>query len=421
MSTNLSDNTASSASQLMGLLSALQNTGSQVLAAMAQVQQDTLFRFEQDFNALTSRRQRAVRLLSPDIACRFITSDFLDIDQTLTSAAVRADSQAVTLRESTTLVEANIKSTVFSSATGTVNQFGDMYQVSLTDDSMPTGIFELQLYNAQALTLLVFDATMPPGTPVIQVYGSQTGVTWEAAAGVSQNGSRVNAWFNNQSFQYLRVEITPTHPDTLSGTAFTFGLSNLNVYIVDYQLYSEFVSKPVMIAPVTSQVRFRAPAGLNYYLTLGDQLPQKVNPDDILSLPGVTDVAQNTQINTSWVLCPTGSQNPYMLPASIYPSSLDVLDVAANEYMNVAYGLDPTQLQPGLTHEYVGVQEVNLQWQLLRVPIINGDFSNESGRTFQVIYVQGPAQVPATLRVQLSSANRALTPIFTGAYLENVY
>jgi len=421
MSPTIEDGTLSSASQFMNLLNSLQATGASVLADLAQARQDTLFRFQQDFSALTSKQQRAARLLSPDIACRFVTSDFLDVDQSLTSATVRSDSQAVTLRESTALVEANVKSTVFSSATGTVNQFNRMYQVSLTDGSTPTGVFEIQLFASQDITLLVFDAMMPPAAPTIRVFASLTGVTWVEAA-ISQNGSRVNAWFDKQPFRYLRVEISPSHADTIGGNTFTFGLSNLGVYVVNYQLYSEYVSKPVMIQPVTPQVRFRAAnSDLNYYLAVGDQPLQKVVPGDVISLPGVTAVSQDTQINTSWMLCPVGTASALVMPATVYPSTLKVTDKIPNNGMKVAYGLNPNQLQNSLFNEYVGAIQNGLDWNLIRVPIVSGAYPSESGRTFTVQYVQGPSQIPAILLVQLSTRNRALTPVFTGAYLENVY
>ena len=421
----ITDGAPSSASQMMELLTTLQKTGAQTLKSLADAKQNTMFRFQREFNALTGKQQRAARLLSPDIACRFVASDFLDIDQVRTSATVRADSQAVTLRESSSLVAANIRSLSFVSATGTVNQFNSMYQVTVPDSSVPTGVFEIQLYDAQEVTLLVFDAVLPPSTSTIHIFGSQTGVSWTEALGVSQSGSRINAWFPNQPFLFLRVEIQPSQPDAIGGKTYTFGASNLNIYTVDYQLYSQFVSKPVAISPVTSQVRFRAAdLGVNYYLTLGSQLPRKVNPGDILTLPEVNSVEVDTHINTNWVLCAIGSTSPYAVPAALYPSSLRVLDVEANAYMRVAYGLDVTKLQPGLTNPYVGVQEMmDLSWQLVRVPVTTADngYGDESGRTFRLQYVSGPAAIPAVLLVQLTTANRATTPVFTGAYLENVY
>jgi|SRR4051812_38225158 hypothetical protein len=57
-----------------------------------------LFRFEQGLSALNARRQRAARVNAPDIACRFIVSDMLDIDQSQTSATIRADASAVSLK-----------------------------------------------------------------------------------------------------------------------------------------------------------------------------------------------------------------------------------------------------------------------------------------------------------------------------------
>lgn len=83
----------------------------------------------------------AARINARDIACRFVVSDMLDIGQTLTSASVRADAGAVTLQERGGPSQAEIKSLLFSSSTGAIEQFNDMYRVHVVDGSKPVGTF----------------------------------------------------------------------------------------------------------------------------------------------------------------------------------------------------------------------------------------------------------------------------------------
>src|ERR1035438_4004486 len=124
--------------KLVAALEALQSTGQSVLDDLAQTRTDTLLRFEQGLGALNSRRQRAFRLPSSDIAARFIVSDLLDVDQTTTSATLRAASQAVTLRERNRPASPAIQSQKFSTSAGMTEQFNGMYRVTTTDGSTPT-------------------------------------------------------------------------------------------------------------------------------------------------------------------------------------------------------------------------------------------------------------------------------------------
>src|ERR1035438_6821385 len=112
------DGDEGSRGKFVAALEALQATGQSVLDDLAQTRTDTLLRFEQGLGALNSRRQRAFRLPSSDIAARFIVSDLLDVDQTTTSATLRAASQAVTLRERNRPASPAIQSQKFSTSAG---------------------------------------------------------------------------------------------------------------------------------------------------------------------------------------------------------------------------------------------------------------------------------------------------------------
>ena len=98
-----------------------------------------------------------------------------------------------------------------------------------------------------------------PSNPSIRVFASPDGVNQIEASKVSQNGYVVNAWFSQQQTKYLRIQITPNMPDTLGGTTYSFGITNLSASLIDYFLYSELVTKPVAFSPVSAQVRFKKP------------------------------------------------------------------------------------------------------------------------------------------------------------------
>ena len=177
------DGDEGSRGKFVAALEALQATGQSVLDDLAQTRTDTLLRFEQGLGALNSRRQRAFRLLSPDIAARFIVSDLIDVDQTTTSATLRADSQAVTLRERNRPASPAIQSQQFSTSAGMTEQFNGMYRVTTTDGSTPTGTFDLVFNVPLDLTLVVFDIVMTPSNPNITVLVSSNGVTFTEALG----------------------------------------------------------------------------------------------------------------------------------------------------------------------------------------------------------------------------------------------
>lgn len=145
-----------------------------------------------------------------------------------------------------------------------------MYRVYVTDDTKPTGTFQIEFFNAAELALAVFDIVTLPSDPGIRVFASADGVDQVEASSVSRAGYRVNAWFPKMTAKYLKIEIAPTHPDTIGGSTFTFGLTSFNATVVEYHLYSEFVTKPVVFRPQTVQGRFQAAGsgpGLRYFLS----------------------------------------------------------------------------------------------------------------------------------------------------------
>ena len=130
---SLMDGDQGSRSQMVGNLEELRARGQGVIESLASIQMETLLEVQKRLSALNGRRQRAFRVPSPDLAARFLVSDFLGTDQAKTTGSVRIDSASATLRERAESGQINIKSTRFSTSSGTIQKAGDLYQV--TNDS----------------------------------------------------------------------------------------------------------------------------------------------------------------------------------------------------------------------------------------------------------------------------------------------
>ena len=480
-------------------LAALQAQGQAVLDGLAQTETDTLLRIQQDLSALNGCRQRAHRLPVQDTAAQFLTSDLLDVDQPATSATVRADSSSVTLLERSNPGEPAVQSAQFSTSDGSIEQFSGMYRVTTDDGNAPTGTFSIQLYAGASLTLIIFDMVMSPSSPTISVQVSPTGITYTPATQIACNGSRVSAWLPAGEIKYVQIAITPSHPDTLGGSAYTFGLTDFTAYQVDYQMQSEFQTQYIDVTPGSSQLQLVADNndGLVYSLSLGSGAPYTgVAPGQVLDVPGAIDVeaklvsvsgvtaavvsgSPTTAVLTEVVpgnaaaiaagsyvafdnVCgpfhvtgrvektlttpltitlgsaaPTGTSLPVtlvsafldpsgsgmlwwldetgtlvnVLPANLYANSLSVTDADGNP-VRLAPGLNPT-FATHLTVPVFALYQGNLIYRPLS--LLTGS------PVFSVNYTAGPATIPASLLVQLTTRNRAVTPVFQGASLQNVY
>jgi hypothetical protein len=88
-----------------------------------------------------------------------------------------------------------------------------------------------------------------PSDPGIRVFASTNGIDKIAALDISRSGYRVNSWLPNTPVKFLQLEISPTHPDTIGGNTFTFGLTSFNAFTIDFHLYSELVMKAGSLIP----------------------------------------------------------------------------------------------------------------------------------------------------------------------------
>lgn len=403
--TEFVDGSQGSASALFENLSSIQATGQAVLDSIESAQTSVLLDLEQSLQVLNSRQQRASRLTSSDVVCRFLVSDFESIDQTRSSATIRIDSQSVSLRERAQPADVNIRKQIFTTTSGTVQQIGNYFQVNVPDGSTPTGSFNLELAGAVSLTMIVFDIVSLAGQPGIQVFVSSDGVVYIQAEQVAVDGYRVNAWFSTQGVKYIRIQITPAHPDNLGGTTFTFGLTDFYASAVEFHLVSDLVTSPIKAIPLSNQLQFQADddPGLEYYLSFDNVTFQRVIPGQIINVPGATAVSvQGVAIDSGGGLVHT------VVPGLYYQT---VQITGAN---GVPYRFAPN-VDPSLVP-----QNPYISYWFQRFYLLPFNAGTESGLTFNVSYTSGPPALYVTLHVRLSTKNSSTTPVFHGATLQNV-
>ena len=311
-----------------------------------------------------------------------------------------------------------MQSTQFSTSAGSIEQFSGMYRITTQNGKPPTGTFDLQFFSGLDLTLLIFDIVMSPSDPEITVQVSAGGVSYAAAKQVARSGYRVSAWLPEGEVKYIRIAITPSHPDTLGGSGYTFGLTSFTAYMVEFHMQSEFVTKVIQVTPGSSQMRLVADDsdGLVYFLSLGSGAPLTgVAPGQVLNVPGAVDVngTPSAYLDPSgsgmlWWKDETGAFRN-QLPANLYGTSLSITDAAGA----------PVRLAPGLNPAFASHLTVPVfalyQGKLFYRPLVVGS------PLFSVSYTAGPATIPASLLVQLITRDRAATPVFQGASLQNVY
>ena len=159
----------------------------------------------------------------------------------------------MTLRERSRPAEAAVQSTQFSTSAGSIEQFSGMYRITTQKGKPPTGTFDIQFFSGLDLTLPIFDIVMSPSDPEITVQVSAGGVSYAAAKQVARSGYRVSAWLPEGEVKYIRIAITPSHPDTLGGSG--------------YHMQSEFVTKVIQVTPGSSQMRLVADIATAWFIS----------------------------------------------------------------------------------------------------------------------------------------------------------
>lgn len=406
-----------SASALKAALEELRSIGESALTLIEQKRINTLVDFDRRLSAMNSRQQRSNRTASPHVAANFAVSDLLTVDQGNSSASVRIDSQSASLRERRSPADAFVSNTRFSSDTGTVESLDlslSLFRVHTDDGSIPTGTFTLDLQTALNITLLVFDIASMPSDPTIKVQASTNGVSFVDAQQVSRNGYRLNAWLPPMEVKSIRLILTPSHPDELSGSVFTFGLTDFHASSMEFHLQSSLVSLPVTFVPETQNVKLDAPAvdGLTYFLSLSPNPLVEVPLGTNIQIPGTSLVtASGVAMDSTGLLSHVFPANAYVNTLKVTQDGVDDVTGIANPQITVVPGLLPSDSRVAqLVNKYIGVNGANLNY-------IRDDISRDTGKTFSFSYVTGPSSVTASLKVVLSTSDRASTPVFRGAKL----
>lgn len=412
-----------SKSTFLATLSALQTQGTGVLATLEQSRLASLVEFDRRLSAINGRRTRALRVPIVDQSARFITSDFNDIDQTGTTCTVRADSNTVTLRERSVPAEAVIQTNQFTTNTGTIEALDtakEILQVHTLNGVIPTGQFDIRLVQPLTLNQLVIDIIATPSQPVINISISADGLTYADATQISMNGYRIIAWTPSQETKFVRMQITPTHPDDLNGDTYTFGITNFVASSSDYNLRSELVSRAITFIPKSLYALFdtQADPNIQYYLSLSQPGPispfVEVNSGDNILIPGANQVtATNVSINSGGLFNQT-------LPSNIYLHTLMIQEIVGGNLVqvNIAPGLsstDPNRTK--LIKEYIGVQ-MGTGSGFGNLHVIRADGTYNNTRRFNVSFAYGPSSIVAMLKIRLSTDDRATSPIFSGASLD---
>src|SRR5665213_142099 len=477
------DGSAGSSSAVAGAFTALREQGQASIEQLVELRENTLLLFNNGLSELNGKRVRVNRLPEIGIAAKFITSDLQDINQPITTASVRVDANSFSLRERAAPGEAIVSQVRFSASEGTIQalqvpqtgstgNLGALYRVATSDGSIPTGTFSIQLLAPVSLSLLIFDMMDMPAGPTVIASISQNGISYTPATSITQNGYRWGAWFQPQEIQYITVNITPSLPDTLGGSVFTFGLTDLHAFSVQYHLRSDVYTNQLMIAPRSSQVQFSTATvpGLLYFLTLAGNPAIEVFPGTNVPLPGTssntetnkgliaptgsawasattyslgnTIIDSNGNLQTVTALSGTGtSQSPthpvwsivggvtidnsgadqiewtetawsllnYTLPSDVYLSTLVITDHVTGSVIRTAPGLPKTSI--GMTNQYIVINSDGTMDLVLYTHAV------DQTRTFDISYVAGPSTITASLQVELVTSDLNTTPVYNGASL----
>jgi hypothetical protein len=406
-----------SASQIMSAFNYILSLGQTNLENLQNIRTETLLAFQRRVSYLNSKQQTANKLINQNALVNFTITDFSNVNQSETTATVRIDSNVVTSSEQAFEVEAIIKSVQFTSNLGNVealNQDSSIYRVYNTNGSTPTGSFFITLTEPTNLSVLVFDLPSIASNPVINITTSDTGILYTSCLSYSLNGYRLIVYLTPAEIQYIKIDITPSHPDNLGGSLFTFGLTDFIGSSTQYRLLSEFVSQPINFIPnsVNCQLNAIQTDGLLYFLSLGSGNFIEVSLATSIPIPAVSETNLTAVgLNSNGLLNSTISSLAYL-------STIEIIDVSTGTPIPLLYGLLPTNSSLAtLNKSYISLVQASPSsaYSLYYIPYI----SEDSSKTFNISYVSGPASVSAQLKIQISTNDKNSSPIFTGATLLN--
>lgn len=404
----------SSATDLYKTLLYLQSLGANNLINLESVYSIILTDFQRRVSAINSKNALLAKI--PDISnlVKFSLADFSGIDQSQSTATIRIDAQAATTLESITNTKASINTITFSSSTGSVDvldKTSNIYRVSNTNNLIPTGTFYLTLAKSVNLSTLVFDLAGLASNPTINISVSETGIDYIDCLSYSLNVYRLVSYFKPSVVKYIKLTITPSHPDNLGGSLYTFGLTDFIGNSTEFRPVSEVVSTIMTISPTSPNYRLLGDLdpGLNYFLSINNNSYQEVVPNRVYSFSDLTTISF-----TNIGLDSAGKINIADISNSVYTNSILVTDHITGTVIPILFGVDTTDPNMGLlTNKYISFKNNTLHY-------IPYNSSIDSNKTFDISYVTGPAYLTIQLKVRLSTANQDNSPIFTGAQIQQV-
>lgn len=407
-----------SASAFEAALKTIHDQGTSILDTIETARVDALVSFDRRLQAINARRIRAWRVKSSQQAVKFVVSDFSDLDQANTTTTVRIDSSSVSLRERAVPAEAVIKTNHFSVNKGTIEALDSaqtILRVHTDDFSTPTGQFDIELVTPLTLNQFIIDIVATPSSPTIVVSVSSDGLTYTQASKVAINGYRINVWLTSTEVRYIRMQVTPSHPDTLNGNTFTFGITDFSAQATEYHLRSDLLTKVIQFVPKSIGITLDAveDPNIQYYLSIwadGETQPPfvEVAPGDIITI----GTAVSNTVSTT-------ASNPTLLavtPLGLYVNSVVVTE--RGTALRIAQGLssDDPRIQD-IINEYVAIDQASSSYD---ISLLRGDGDYNAPRTFVVSYIYGPQLVNVQMKVRLSTSDPATSPIFHGASLDEV-
>jgi hypothetical protein len=398
-----------SASQIMKAFTALHSNGQTNLDNITNIYTESLVAFERRVSYLNSKQQQANKITNQNSLANFSITDFSSIDQSETTGTIHIDTNVVNCSEQNIEVKAVLKSIDFSTSVGsieTLDVISNVYRVYNTNSQTPTGTFSITLTKPINLSVLVFDLPSIAGNPIINVTVSDTGVIYNPCISYSLNGYRLIVYLNPAEITYIKLDITPSMPDNLGGSLYTFGVTDFVGNSTLYRLLSEFVSLPLTFTPTSLNCEISAipTDGLLYFLSFNGGNYVEYSLGQVIPLAGVTAVAvAAATLNSSGLLSSS-------ITSSTYLQSLQVIDNSTGLVVPIVFGI--TSSNPyfaNLTKSYISIVGTSLYY----IPYSSGD----SAKTFKINYIQGPASMTAQLKVQLSTNDNNISPIFNGAVL----
>lgn len=396
-------------------LTELSNQGTAVIADLSSAFVNQIFDLNRALSSVNARRTRANRSATFRTLARLDLTDFSDVDQSRTTATVRIDLGTANLKERNLPQAASILTTGFTSNAGTVNAFGKMYQVYMADTpGTPVGTFLITLTASVYASMILFDIVAMPSNPSIQVSVSADGTTFTDATTVDLQGYRVKANLAPGSVKFVKLVLAPSHGDDIDGSTFTFGVTDVSLAAVQFQLASELSTspnRPILITPSSATFLFVADAdpGVLFYLAIDGAPFVQVASGDVVKLanaaetvlPGVGSSAGSPGVLTA------------LLPANCYPNSVSVIDNATRIKVPLLQNLDPYSASASsLFQQYVAVWQSTLNL----VPRSAAD----AARTFTISYTSGPQSISVQVRVLFTTSDRSLTPAFRGATFQEI-